>query len=172
MMLAEAKREDMSHPLKGAVESWTDIKDIWTADPSESNAEKMYRVCFGIFDENPRWQETLMERYFAHKRWKYIDNASKKKQPRGCFERLASLTKDDLSHQLQKGGLKAHGKVVTIYRRTKEEREAKTKYWRRKMGVFEAHMFVGKKTVETTIVEQGTVVENTETAKMVRKYIW
>ena len=100
-MLECAKQVNMkSKDGRAAIESFSQIGEQFSYDPSEKNAQNLWFVQYGSFDQTPLWQDKLEMALMDKMDWVYEDSKTDRGgKEKGCVYKQISSKRS----QLQKG---------------------------------------------------------------------
>lgn len=114
------------------VGTFQELKEMFKDDDSPIFAAKLWKACYGSFDEN-RWELEMETEYMTMNGLTYEKKAHAKQVPKGCFARELSRCKCELLKSINKAAKRAHGGQIRIKRKS-EEMDQENRWKRRKKG--------------------------------------
>ena len=131
---------------------------------------KLFRVMYGVFDEQYKWSKNLEKTFMTKYNYKYAEKSNSKHNERdkGCFERIAHDVKTQIVKELQRHGKKSnHGLFLTLKIDTKSKKRIQ-----RKKSKFYSTMVKGSQNYIPHVEESGnddsTVTGETQQVSMIK----
>ena len=150
-MLECAKQVNMkSKDGRAAIESFSQIGEQFSYDPSEKNAQNLWFVQYGSFDQTPLWQDKLEMALMDKMDWVYEDSKTDRGgKEKGCVYKQISSKRSQLQKGIKTKCLKS-GYYVICSRPGKENGKQAS---RRTKGQYMADFLVavGPKSIPSSI---------------------